>query len=393
MTGASPEALPVRPAEYWDPQTPPGYDQTGSFNVFGYRDVRRVLTDAEAFSADYGITDADGPDVHPERLGLWMAGGRRHHDLRALIEDPFRRQRLEALGPSIRALADQLLDAAIARDDGRIDIVSDFARPFHLRVTCRILGLDPAHTPMFDRWIMRSAASAAVDAVASEPEETDFWFRLLHERRACPQDGLVDTLVAAQQHGYVVGDRPMTDWDLIGYFAMLLAAGYETASAISNAILDADTFGLLKELYTDRTLLPGVIEETLRWYPPFPNSRRWVITDSEIGGQVVKAGPTATPTWIVGWLTSANRDPARFPNPNRYDPRRSPNPHLTFGRGRRHCLGAPLARLEMTIALQALLKRLPGLRRDHTQRLERTYGIVDPLVALPCTFDAPGHLP
>jgi cytochrome P450 len=387
----SPGVLPGRPAEFWDPQTRPGYDETGAVNVFGYQDVLRVLTDAEAFSADYGITDADAPEVHPESLGLWMAGGRRHRDLRALVEDPFRRQRLEAFRPSIRAVADQLLDAVVAKADGRIDIVTDFARPFHLRVTCLILGLDPAHTPMFDRWIMRSAASAAVDAVAPEPEETDFWFRLLHERRADPQDGLVDRLIAAQQHGYVVGDRPMTDWDLLGYFAMLLAAGYETASAISNAILDADTVGLLEQLSTDPTLLDGVAEETLRWYPPFPTIRRRVIADTELGAQVVKAGEPATPTWVVGWLTAANRDPTRFPNPNRYIPRRSPNPHLSFGHGRRHCLGAPLARLELTIALQALLERLPGLRRDRTLRLERVYGIVDPLLALPCHFDIPGH--
>jgi cytochrome P450 len=387
----SPGVLPTRPAEFWDPQTLPGYDEAGTFNVFGYQDVLRVLTDAEAFSADYGITDAAAPAVHPESLGLWMAGGRRHRDLRALVEDPFRRQRLQPFAPTIRAVADQLLDAVVARADGRIDIVTDFARPFHLRVTCLILGLDPAHTPMFDRWILRSAASAAVDAVAPEPEETDFWFRLLHERRADPQDGLVDRLIAAQQQGYVVGDRPMTDWDLLGYFAMLLAAGYETASAISNAILDADTVGLLDELRTDRTVLDGVAEETLRWYPPFPTIRRRVIADTELGAQHIKAGSPATPTWVVGWLTAANRDPTRFPTPNRYHPRRSPNPHLSFGHGRRHCLGAPLARLELTIALQALLERLPGLRRDRTRRLERSYGIVDPLLALPCIFAAPGH--
>jgi cytochrome P450 len=391
MTIPSQATLPARPPEFWDPQTPPGYDDAGAFNVFGYQDVLRVLTDAKAFSADYGITDADAPDVHPESLGLWMAGGQRHHDLRALVEAPFRRQQLEAFRPGIRTLADKLLDAVVARDDGRIDIVTDFARPFHLRVACLLLGLDPAHTPMFDRWILRSAASAAVDAVAPEPEETDFWFRLLHERRADPQDGLVDTLIAAQQQGYVVGDRPMTDWDLLGYFAMLLAAGYETASAISNAILDADTVGLLNQLHADRTLLGGVVEETLRWYPPFPTIRRRVIADTELGAQVVKAGPPTAPTWVVGWLTAANRDPTRFPNPNRYNPRRSPNPHLSFGHGRRHCLGAPLARLELTIALQALLERLPGLRRDRVQRLERSYGIVDPLLALPCHFDIPGH--
>jgi cytochrome P450 len=383
MTMASPAELPARPAKFWDPHTPPEYDETGTFHVFGFPDVLRVLTDAEAMSGDYGITDAEAPAVHPEMLGLWMAGGKRHEDLRAAVADPFRRQRLDWLGPRIEGLADELLDAAVARGDRRIDLVGEFARPVHLRTTCLILGLDPAHAPVFDNWIMKSAASSAVDAVPPEPEETEFLRALIGERRAHPQQGLVDELIAAQQAGYVVGDRPMTEWDLIGYFAMLLAAGYETASAIANAVLFADAFGVLEQLYADPTLLRGAVEETLRYYPPFPNSRRQVVARTELGGHILEPG-----SWVVGWLTSANRDPDRFPDPNRYDVRRPRGPHLAFGWGSRHCLGAPLARLEMTVALRTLLGRLAGLRRDRAQPLERVYGIVDPLTALHCTFDA-----
>jgi cytochrome P450 len=195
-------------------------------------------------------------------------------------------------------------------------------------------------------------------------------------------------MIALQRAGYMVGDRPMTEWDLIGHFAMLVAAGYETATGIANAILFADTFGLLDQLYADPMLVPGWGEETWRYYPPFPAARRRVVAATTLGGQHLKVG-----TWVLGWLTAANRSPVQFPRPDRYDIRRSPNRHLAFGRGRRSCLGAGLARLEMTIALQVLLERLRGLRRDRGESLVRTFGIVDSLERLPCSFAAPAQRP
>ena len=116
---------------------------------------------------------------------------------------------------------------------------------------------------------------------------------------------------------------------------MLLTAGYETAVAIANLVLFADAttdehadgipVSVLKQLYEDWTLLPGAIEETLRFYSPYPASRRRVVADTELGGQAVNAG-----SWVAGWLTSANRDPDLFPNPTRFDIRRWPNEHLAL---------------------------------------------------------------
>jgi cytochrome P450 len=123
---------------------------------------------------------------------------------------------------------------------------------------------------------------------------------LIAERRAHPQAGLVDELIALQRDGYVVGDRRMTDLDLIGHCAMLLAAGYQTTVAIANLVLFADAttdehadgipVSVREQLYGDRALLPGAIEETLRFYPPYPASRRRVAAYSELGGQVVRPG-------------------------------------------------------------------------------------------------------
>jgi|SRR5215213_3932316 cytochrome P450 len=110
-------------------------------------------------------------------LGLWMAGGQRWKHLRAVAAGPFQLPRLEPFHPRIQALAHELLDIIVPRKDRRIDVVADFARPFYLQVTCLILGLDVLDVPMFDRWIIGSAASAAVDAVAPEVEESEYSVR------------------------------------------------------------------------------------------------------------------------------------------------------------------------------------------------------------------------
>jgi cytochrome P450 len=385
MDVASPAGLPVR-AGVWDPTRAPHADESGAHNLYGYDQVLRVLTDGEAFSADYGIRPEDYPDVNPMMIGLWMADDPRHQDLRAAVMEPFHRGRTVELRPQLRRLVDDLIDQVLAHGDGRVELVGDVIKPYHLQVTCRLLGLDPSLTPTFDRWITSAAEAMAVNEIKPDPEQAEFWLELIEERRARPQTGLVDDLIAAQAAGYRVAGQPMSEWDLVGYLAMLLAAGYETISGLANTIVFAEESGDLDALCANHMLLEGAVEESLRFYPPFPMTRRMAIADVEFGGYRVRPEE-----WVVGWISAANRDPDRFPDPAIFDVRRSPNPHLSFGWGARHCLGAPMARLEMLVGLEAILERLPGLRRDHTQPLERSYGIVDPLLALPCAFAAPTH--
>jgi cytochrome P450 len=380
MAVASHSGLPARPG-VWDPTRAPHTDETGAHNLYAYDQVMRVLTDGEAFSADYGIRPEDYPGVNPMMIGLWMAGDPRHQDLRKAVAEPFHRGRTEELRQQLRRLVDGLIDQVLARGDGQVELVGDVSKPYHLQATCRLLGLDPSRAPTFDRWITSAAEAMAVDAVQPDPEQADFWLELIQERRAAPQTGLVDDLIAAQAAGYRIAGQPMSEWDLVGYFGMLLAAGYETISGIANTIVFAEASGDLDALCANHLLLEGAIEESLRFYPPFPMTRRMAIADVDLGGYRVRPEE-----WVVGWISAANRDPKRFPDPDIFDVRRSPNPHLSFGWGSRHCLGAPMARLEMLVGLEAIVERLPGLRRDRSQALERTYGIVDPLVALPCTF-------
>jgi cytochrome P450 family 109 len=385
MAVASHAGLPARP-DVWDSGKAPHTDETGAHNVYAHDQVRRVLTDGEAFSADYGINPDAYPYVNPMMIGLWTAGEPRHRDLRAAVEDPFRPRRTAELRPQLRRLADDLIDQVLARGDGQVELIAEVAKPYHLQANCRLLGLDTSHAPVFDHWITNAAEALAVNDIKPDPEQAEFWFKLIDKRRAHPQTGLVDDLIAAQQAGHMVAGQPMSEWDLVGYFGMLLAAGYETISGITNAILFAEEFGVLDALYADPGLLPGAIEESLRFYPPFPTTRRMAITEAHFGEYRIRPEE-----WVVGWITAANRDPNRFPDPDRYDAQRAPNPHLSLGWGSlRNCLGAPMARLEMLVALEATLERLPGLHRDRSWPLERTYGIVDPLTALPCTFEAAG---
>jgi cytochrome P450 family 109 len=386
MTVAN-QALPALPG-VWDPSRAPHTDETGAHNVYAYQHVLRVATDGEAFSADYGIRPEDYPHVHPMLIGLWTAGDPRHRDLRDAVDEPFHRGRTAELRPQLRGLADDLIDQVLARGDGRVELIAEIAKPFHLRATCGLLGLDPSHAPMFDDWIRTAAEAMAVNEIKPDPEQTKFWFRLIAERRAHPQTGLVDDLIAVQQRGdYLVAGQPMSEWDLVGYFAMLLAAGYEVISGLANTVLFAEEFGVLDALYADNRLLAGALEESLRRYPPFVTTQRTATADVDFDGYTVKPGDR-----VVGWITAANRDPNWFPDPDAYDIRRDPNPpHLAFGWGPRYCLGAPMARLEMLVGLEVILERLPGLRRDRTQPLTRTYGIVHPLDKLPCTIETPIH--
>jgi cytochrome P450 len=385
MTVDSPNELPVR-VGVWDPSRAPHTDETGTHHLYAYDQVLRVLSDGEAFSADYGIRPDQYPEVNPVMLGLWMAGDPRHQDLRAAVAEPFHRGRTDELRPQLRRLVEDLIDKVLAHGDGQVELVGEVIKPYHLQANCRLLGLDPSLAPTFDRWITSAAEALAVNEIKPDPEQADFWLRLLEERRAHPQTGLVDDLIAAQAAGLRVAGEPMSDWDLVGYFAMLLAAGYETISGLANTIVFAEEDGVLDALCANHMLLEGALEESLRFYPPFPMTQRMAIAEVEFGGYCIRPEE-----WVVGWITAANRDPDRFPDPDIFYVSRSPNPHLSFGWGSRHCLGAPMARLEMLVGLEAILERLPGLRRDRSQPLERAYGIVDPLIALPCSYAAPGH--
>ncbi|WP_117212898.1 cytochrome P450 [Allorhizocola rhizosphaerae] len=358
-------ALTRLPPQYFDPAQPAGLDErTQTFSLYSYDDVVRLLTDRTSFTSDYGINEADLPNLHPAWAGMWATDGQRHEVLRSAVADPFRPGYLAWLEPRVRDIAVELIEAT--PESGPYDI-TDLARVLPSRVICLILDLPMDATERVMGWIDETSAVTSVAALPSQPEMAGYFREMINQQKRRPGHGLLGELVRAQANG-----APLSDWDLLGYAVMLLSAAIDTTTTvICNALLFLSEYGHAEKLAAEPELVGPAIEEVLRWYPPFPAQTRISARELELNGVTI---PRGTP--VSGYLSAANRDPVRFPDPDRFDPARSPNPHLSFGRGKHFCLGAALARLELNIAVREMLARRPRLRWDRTVPLERHHGAV-----------------
>jgi len=371
MTG---ELWTDRPPHFWDPATPVHFDdEQGAWQVFAYDDVVRVLNDRDTFSSQW-LSDEERAEANPTLVGLWAADGRRHHDLRALVTEPFRAAMLRTLADETTRLAVELIDAVAAATE--FEAVAALALPLPRRVICRILGVDVSYAQRMHGWRDEmDALSGTSTEVPPQPEMAAALRHLVRTSRHDPQPGLLDDVVQAAASGYEVDGRPLSSWDIVGYLAMLIWAAAETTSAsIANALLFLTEYGHWEALGADPTLVPGAVEEVLRWYPPFPGCSRRVLADTVLGGQKVREGDAVT-----AWLTAANRDPRHFPDAATFAIGRHPNPHLGFGAGRHLCLGTGLARLELRIVVEEAARRLPDLHLSPARRPRRRVWLEDSL--------------
>lgn len=357
------------PAELVDSATRPYYDaDTGSWQVFCYEHALQVLTDMDDFSQGYGDLTPDDPN---SRM-MWLADGARHRDLRNLVRDPFGSKALSHLEAVIRAVVGQLMDA-IGRHDGAFELVSELAWPLPGRVICQIMGVDLTEDERFDRWLADFVAAVALHKTPEQADKGEFFAALLAERKQCPQGGLVDQLIAAQRNGYTVNGVPLDDLDIVGYLWGLIAAGKETtAASIASMLLILADSGDWAALRADPELRDGAIAECLRLCSPFPMLTARATADVKLGPADVAAGQ-----FVTAWLSAANRDPSKFPEPSALDPRRHPNPHLAFAWGPHRCLGERLALLEMRAVLDAALERWPSLHWERSRPFERTLGLTN----------------
>lgn len=336
-------------------KTKPFYhEQFQTWNVFSYADVLRVLTDADTFSQEYHARM--GALSHLTYDAMWARDGKPHADLRGLVNEPFSTRRLRALEPEIRAIAVDRLEVLLRDHPERIEFAA-YARTVSNRIICRILGVDVSYDTQFAYWAEEFSRAMTLNQLPQQDDLVAFLAQVLEDHRRNPGQGLVDDLLRAEREGKEIAGRPLDERDLLAYVFSLLFAGSETTGTSLGNMMVAfvEHEGVLEELRHHPTLRPTAIEESLRWRTSFPTVILWAQKDVVLSGETIAAGQAVTT-----WIPTANFDPDQFANPERFDIRRQPNLHLGFGWGRHKCLGAPLARLEMSIVLDVLLDGLPS---------------------------------
>jgi len=324
-----------------------------SYLVTTWADVETVMRDGETFSSS----------INAEHIGQFMGelmlamDGKEHRAYRNLVAHAFRASQLEQWDDAlVRPTIDRLCDAIAPR--GRADLVASITTKYPVQVICGIVGVPLDDSDQFHRWaeeINTGPLNPEVGMVASRAMRA-YLEPLVAERRADPTGDFLSDLVHAEIEG-----EQLTDEKLYGFLRLLLPAGAETTfRALGNALVALLTVpGLMDRVVADRSLIPAVIEETLRWETSVTQVSRVATRDTEISGCPVPAGA------VLNVLTaSANHDEARYPHPEDFDLDRQAQNHITFGTGQHQCLGMHLARMEMKVGLEAILDRLPNLRLD-----------------------------
>jgi cytochrome P450 len=286
-----------------------------------------------------------------------------HTRLRGLAQKAFAPKVIKALESDIVAMVDGLLDAIELAGD--MDVVADLAYPLPVAVICRLLGVPMADEPQFSRAsaLLAQGLDPFVALTGATAENSDalmeagLWLRqylreLIEHRRGSPGEDLISALIAAEEDG-----DQLTSEEIVATCNLLLIAGHETTvNLIANAAL-----AMLRqprhwaELAADPSRASAIVEETLRFDPPVQLTSRVALDDVQIGDVAVPKGDI-----MMLLLAAAQRDPRAIDRPNEFDPDRGVIKHLAFGKGAHFCLGAPLARLEASVALSALAARFPN---------------------------------
>ena len=348
-------ARKANPVQRLDMSNMPHDEAKPVFFVYRYDDILEVLRDGETYSSGQIIELIMG-DVMGRHIMLGMDDPE-HRRYRALVSTAF--------GPKAIArweaqLIDPIASDLIDRFDGRghAELVREFTFPYPTQVIAGMLGLPRADYQRFQRWSIAilSVFTKRAAAIAASEQVKEYLARILDDRRREPRDDLISDLAQAELDG-----ERLSDEEIYSFLRLLLPAGVETTYRSTGNLL----FSLLSRpdqldaVRADRSLIPQAIEETVRYEAPLLNITRIATRDTVLGGVPVPAGST-----MMTMLAAANRDESRWNDPDHYDIFRAARPSVAWGQGPHICLGMHLARVEMRVALNLLLDRLPGLRLD-----------------------------
>lgn len=340
----------------------------GSLILTRHADVERVLRDRDLMVDPRKATNGsmmarlraqrmEEADANPSMLFLDPPD---HDRLRGLVNKAFTPKAVEAMAPRIREIAAELLDRLEGRDE--FDIIHDYSAPLPTIVISEMLGVNPADQAQFKAWsdeIVRGLDPFITqedrDRIGASSEALGQYVRkVIEERRAHRTDDLISAMINAEEDG-----ERMTDLEIVTMCSLLLLAGnLTTTDLIGNGMLALlRNPEQLAKLRANPGLINNAVEEMIRYDPPVTQSGRISMKEMEVGGCPVHPGMSISPS-----LAGANHDPAVHPNPHAFDIERENIQHVSFGGGRRYCLGAPLARLETQIAVVALVDRFPTLK-------------------------------
>jgi cytochrome P450 len=326
-----------------------------------YADARAILMDHATFSSvqPTGMGFDEQRQVFGDAPTMLGSDPPTQTRLRRLVSRDFTPRRIRELEPRIREIANALLDKVAAKNE--FDVMSDLANPLPVMVISELLGVPPAEYLQFKRWSDKVIESDNTLPGMPIPDEIknafgelkDYFTRTIARRRKDPGIDLVSALVAHQEAEALSAD------ELLQFVVLLLLAGNETTTnLIGNGMLalgsNPDAMAALR---SKPELLRSAIEEMLRYDGPVQSTFRTATRDTVVGGTPIAAG-----MGVFVIIAAANRDLAQFKDPERFDITREPNDHLAFGEGIHFCIGAPLARMEGSIAIASALARFPGLK-------------------------------
>jgi cytochrome P450 len=354
------------------------WEQYGHWCFCRHADVSALLRDRRFGRQILHVASRDSlgwpePPAHLEafnaieRHSLLELEPPEHTRLRALVNRAFVSRQVERLAPRIAALAHGLIDGFVGA--GEADLISAFATPIPVAVIAELIGAPIEMAPQLLEWSHRMVAMyqfgvtrEVEDAAARAAKEfAQFLREYIARRRGDPRDDLISRLIEAESDG-----ARLSESELVTTCILLLNAGHEaTVHSIGNglkAILEGGA------AFAQAQIDDAMVEELLRFDAPLHLFTRYALQDIETAGIELRQGDR-----IGLLLGAANRDPLAFAEPDRFDPRRAPNPHVAFGGGIHFCVGASLARLEMHIALTILQQRLPRLRLTRTPRNRDAY--------------------